>query len=93
MKVIRLESEEERSSSIRGARGGLTADLRNNFQSNPALKISITIAIENRSGKIAIRFSFVNRSAILISKSIPEFYFKIDQRLKTGFLNNTTDGA
>jgi len=51
------------------------------------------IAIKNRSGKIGIRFSDQNRSAISGSKSIPGFHFKIDQRLKTGLSSNTTDGS
>jgi hypothetical protein len=51
------------------------------------------IAIKNRSGKIGDRFSFRNRSAILRSKSIREFHFEIDQRLKTGLSSNNTDGA
>jgi len=65
------------------------------FSSNLDLKIfiAITIAIKNRSGKIRDRFSFRNRSAILRSKSIREFHFKIDQRLKNGLPYCTTDGA
>jgi hypothetical protein len=51
------------------------------------------IAIKNHSGKIGDRFSFRNRSAILRSKSIREFHFKIDQRLKTGLSSDNTDGA
>jgi len=53
----------------------------------------ITIAIENLSEKIADRFSFRNRSAISRSKSISEFYFEIDPRLKTGLNSDKTDGA
>ena len=55
--------------------------------------IAITIAIKNYSGKIGDRFSFRNRSAISGSKSISEFHFEIDQRLKTGLSGNNTDGA
>jgi len=55
--------------------------------------IAITIAIKNYSGKIGDRFSFRNRSAILRSKSISEFHFKIDQRLKIGLSSDNTDGA
>jgi hypothetical protein len=51
------------------------------------------IPIKNISGKIGDRFSFQNRSAISGSKSIPEIYFQIDPRLKTGFRINITDGA
>jgi hypothetical protein len=57
------------------------------------LQIAITIPIKNRSGKIADRFSFRNRSAILISKSIPDFHVQIDQRLKNGFSTKSTDGT
>jgi hypothetical protein len=38
------------------------------------------IAIKKKSGSIAIRFWYRNRSAILRSKSIPGFNFQIDQR-------------
>jgi hypothetical protein len=55
--------------------------------------IAITIPIKNRSGKIADRFLFRNRSAIFGSKSISEFHFEIDQRLKTGFRTASTDGT
>ena len=51
------------------------------------------IAIKNLSGKIGDRFSFRNRSAILRSKSIREFHFRIDPRLKTGLSSDNTDGA
>jgi hypothetical protein len=57
------------------------------------IKIAITIPIKNRSGIIADRFSFRNRSAISGSKSISEFHFEIDQRLKTGLSSYNTDGA
>jgi hypothetical protein len=65
------------------------------FQPDFDLKISsaITIAIENFSGLIGIRFLYENRSAIFGSKSIPEFHFEIDPRLKTGPGSTNTDGA
>jgi len=65
------------------------------FQSIPDFHfiIAIMIAIKNRSGKTGDRFSFRNRSAILRSKSDPDFHFEIDQRLKTGFEQNCTDGV
>ena len=51
------------------------------------------IAIKNLSGKIGDRFSFRNRSAILRLKSIREFHFEIDLRLKTGLSSDNTDGV
>jgi hypothetical protein len=76
-----------RTSGIQGNSPGIIP------QSDPDFEIAfaITIAIENRSGKISDRFSFVNRSAILILKSISDFHFQIDQRLKTGFRPASTD--
>jgi len=47
--------------------------------------IAITIAIENRSGKISNRFSFHNRIAIFPVNSILYFHLKNGSRLKTGF--------
>ena len=44
--------------------------------------IAIAFPIKNRSGKIADRFSFRNRSVIFRSKSDRVFHSKIDQRLK-----------
>jgi hypothetical protein len=66
-----------------------------NFQPDPDFSFSIATApaITNRSGKIADRFSFRNRSAILISKSIPNFHLHIDQRLKNRFRTASTDGT
>jgi len=55
--------------------------------------IAITIAIENRSGKIADRFSDRNRFAISGSKSISDFHFQFDQRLKNCFRTTSTDGT
>jgi hypothetical protein len=62
---------------------------------DPGFRISIamTIAIKNRSGKIAGRFSDRNRSAISGSKSILDFHVKIDQRLKNSFWTISTDGT
>jgi len=51
------------------------------------------IAIKNRSGKIADRFSSQNRSAISGSKSDPDLHFQIDQRLKNSFRTTSTDGT
>jgi hypothetical protein len=55
--------------------------------------IAITIAIENRSGKIGNRFSFRNRIPIFAVKSISDFHMQIGSRLKTGFWNGSTDGT
>jgi hypothetical protein len=57
------------------------------------MMIAIPIAIENRSGKIADRFSDYNRSAIFRSKSDPGFDFEFDPRLKTRYEMESTDGA
>jgi hypothetical protein len=57
------------------------------------MAIAIMIAIENCSGKISDRFSYENRSANLILKSISDFHFAIDQRLKTGFGAASTGGT
>lgn len=56
-------------------------------RSDFSIAIAITIAIENRSGKIDQRFSFRNRSAISGSKPDPVFHFEIDPRLKNGWGN------
>lgn len=45
-------------------------------------KIAITIAIENRSGKITIRFSFFDRSAFFPEKTLRDFFVKNGSRLK-----------
>ncbi len=55
--------------------------------------IAITIAIENRSGKIADRFLFHDRIAFSLNKSISVFHLQIGSRLKTGFLTARTDGV
>jgi len=55
--------------------------------------IVIMIAIKNLSGKNRDRFSFRNRSPIFRLKSIREFHFEIDPRLKTGLSSDNTDGA
>ena len=57
------------------------------------IAIAITLAIKNRSGKIADRFSFHNRIPISGSKSILDFHFQIGSRLKTGFRTTSTDGT
>jgi hypothetical protein len=54
--------------------------------------IAITIPIENRSGKIADRFSDRNRSATSGSESDPGSHFKFDPRLKTRYERESTDG-
>ena len=66
---------------------------RSNSISDFQIKFAITIPIKKRSGKIADRFSFRNRSAISGSKSITDFRFEIDQRLKNGFRNKNSDGT
>jgi hypothetical protein len=66
---------------------------RSIYQPGSIFRITIAIAIKNRSGKIDQRFSFRNRSAISGSKSITEFHFQIDQRLKNGFRNKNSDGT
>jgi hypothetical protein len=73
----------------------LSPPLKNIFQSDPdyEVAIAIPIAIENQSGKISDRFSFVNRLAILISESICVFHFQIDLRLKNDFRACCTDGT
>jgi len=53
----------------------------------------ITIAIENRSGKISNRFSFHNRIPIFPVKSICDFHLQIGSRLKTGFGTTSADGT
>ncbi|PKL65411.1 MAG: hypothetical protein CVV32_02805 [Methanomicrobiales archaeon HGW-Methanomicrobiales-3] len=55
--------------------------------------IAIMIAIKNKSKIIANRFSFQNRIAILIAKSISDFQIKIGQRLENAFLTAITDGT
>jgi hypothetical protein len=57
------------------------------------IAIAIPIAIKIFSGKTGDRFSFQIRSAISGSKSIPDFYFKIDPRLKNGFWNKNGQNA
>jgi len=47
------------------------------------IKIAITIAIKNRSGKIVDQLSDRNRYAISGSKSDRDFHFEFDPRLKT----------
>jgi len=47
--------------------------------------IAITIAIKNQSKKIANRFSFHDRIAVVIVKSIGDFHLQIGQRLKNRF--------
>jgi hypothetical protein len=87
----RMEHEKNpKDSSLR--HGPLHSNI---FQSTPVFHfaIAITIPIENQSGKIGDRFSFVNRSAILISESISDFRFQIDQRLKKDFRAGLTDGT
>ena len=44
--------------------------------------IAMTIAIENRSGKNGIRFSFFDRSAFFPEKTHPDFSKKIGSRLE-----------
>jgi hypothetical protein len=65
------------------------------FKSDPDFEMEIVpaIPIKNQYKKFAIRFSYRNRSAILRSKSITEFHFQIDQRLKTGYCNEITGGT
>ncbi|WP_292346818.1 MULTISPECIES: hypothetical protein [unclassified Methanoregula] len=65
------------------------------FKSDPGffIPISITIAIKKRSGKIDLRFSDQNRSAISGSKTDPDLQEKIDPRLKTRPGHLSTDGA
>jgi hypothetical protein len=55
--------------------------------------IAITIAIENRSGKISNRFSFRNRIPIFTGKSTCDFNLQIGSRSKTGFGPINTDGT
>jgi hypothetical protein len=64
------------------------------FQPDPNFYFSITttIAIKNRSGKIADRFSFRNRIPIFPAKSIRDFRFQIGSRLKNGFGNTSIVG-
>jgi len=51
------------------------------------------IAIKNFSRKIRDRFLFRNRLPFFRSKSIRDFHFEIDLRLKTGLSSDNTDGA
>jgi hypothetical protein len=62
------------------------------FQSDPDFKIfiAITIAIKNRPGKIADRFSFSDRIPIFPEKSISDFILKIGSRLKNRPRNRIT---
>jgi hypothetical protein len=64
-------------------------------QSGPDFEnaIAITIAIENRSGKISNRFTFYNRIPIFPVKSICDFHLQIGSRLKTGPGPKSTDGT
>jgi len=64
-------------------------------QSDPDFEpaIAFMITIENRSGKIGDRFRSGNRSAFFRSKSISDFHFQIDQRLKNSFRTKSTDGT
>jgi len=43
--------------------------------------------------EIGPRFPDQNRSAIFIFKSISDFHFQIDQRLKNSFRTPSTDGT
>jgi len=65
------------------------------FESDPDFEMIIApvIPIKNQYKKFAIRFSYRNRSAISRSKSIPDFHFQIDQRLKTSSRNEITGGT
>jgi len=60
--------------------------LRSDFHTT----IAITIAIENHSGKISLRFSFQIRSAISESKSDRDFHSGIGPRLKSRFQQLST---
>jgi hypothetical protein len=55
--------------------------------------IAITIAIENRSGKIGDRFSFRDRIPVFAVKSISDFHLHFGSRLKIGFWTGSTDGT
>ena len=80
------------ASILTGVWGQFAPIITSNDFSRASFQIAILIPIKNRSGKIAIRFSLCNRSAIFMTKSVSDFYFQTGSRLKTGFTNEISDG-